>query len=174
MLKVPHHGSARQDPAFFAATEARVAIASAGADNDYGHPAPRTVQLVRSLGMTVLRTDQQGAVAVTVRDGRIGAVSQRDLTRATLSQRHATGKCSGPRRVVPGRIVIGPLRRIAREAFGQGAERLGQLHPGQRRAEAVVDAAGEGEVLDRRLPGDVETVRIRDRPRDPGWRRPAA
>ena len=50
---------------------------SAGADNDYGHPAPRTVQLARSLGMTVLRTDQQGAVAVTVRDGRIGAVSQR-------------------------------------------------------------------------------------------------
>jgi len=77
VLKVPHHGSARQDPAFFAATGSRVAIMSAGADNDYGHPAPRTVQLARSLGMTVLRTDQQGAVAITVRDGRIGAVSQR-------------------------------------------------------------------------------------------------
>ncbi len=77
VLKVPHHGSARQDPAFFAATQARVAIMSAGVDNDYGHPAPRTLQLARSLGMTVLRTDQQGAVAVTVRDGRMGAVSQR-------------------------------------------------------------------------------------------------
>jgi len=77
VLKVPHHGSARQDPAFFAATGSRVAIMSAGAHNDYGHPAPRTVQLARSLGMTVLRTDQQGAVAITVRDGRIGAVSQR-------------------------------------------------------------------------------------------------
>ena len=49
VLKIPHHGSARQDPAFFAATGARLAIASAGRDNDYGHPAPRTVQLARSL-----------------------------------------------------------------------------------------------------------------------------
>jgi competence protein ComEC len=77
VLKIPHHGSARQEPAFFAATGARVAIASAGADNDYGHPAPRTVRLVESLGMTLLRTDEQGAVAVAVRDGRLVAVTQR-------------------------------------------------------------------------------------------------
>jgi competence protein ComEC len=77
VLKVPHHGSARQDPAFFAATGARLAIASAGRDNDYGHPAPRTVQLARSFGMTVLRTDEQGSAAVTVRDGQVAAVTQR-------------------------------------------------------------------------------------------------
>jgi len=77
VLKVPHHGSARQDPAFFAATGARLAIASAGLDNDYGHPAPRTVQLVGSLGMTLLRTDQQGSVAITSEDGRLAAVAQR-------------------------------------------------------------------------------------------------
>ena len=77
MLKIPHHGSARQDPAFFAATGARLAIASAGRDNDYGHPAPRTVQLARSLGMTVLRTDEEGSVAVGVDDGRLAAVTQR-------------------------------------------------------------------------------------------------
>ncbi|MFP5283485.1 MAG: ComEC/Rec2 family competence protein, partial [Actinomycetes bacterium] len=77
VLKVPHHGSARQDPDFLAATGARVAVASAGQDNDYGHPAPRTVALLESLGMTVLRTDSQGAVAVTVRQGRLAAVAQR-------------------------------------------------------------------------------------------------
>ena len=77
VLKLPHHGSARQDPAFFAATGARVAIASAGVDNDYGHPAPRTLRLAESLQMTVLRTDQHGAVAVTVRDGRLAAATQR-------------------------------------------------------------------------------------------------
>ena len=77
VLKIPHHGSARQDPAFFAATGARLAIASAGRDNDYGHPAPRTVQLARSLRMTVLRTDEQGSAAVTVRDGRLAAVTER-------------------------------------------------------------------------------------------------
>jgi competence protein ComEC len=77
VLKIPHHGSARQEPAFFAATGARIAIASAGLDNDYGHPAPRTVALVRSLGMTLLRTDTQGSVAIAARDGSIGAVVQR-------------------------------------------------------------------------------------------------
>ncbi len=77
VLKIPHHGSARQEEAFFAATRARVAVASAGADNDYGHPALRTLQLAESLGMTVLRTDQQGAVAVVVRDGNLAAVTQR-------------------------------------------------------------------------------------------------
>jgi competence protein ComEC len=77
VLKIPHHGSARQEPAFFAATGARLAIASAGRDNDYGHPAPRTIQLARSLGMTVLRTDQQGSAAVTLRDGQLAAVTSR-------------------------------------------------------------------------------------------------
>lgn len=77
VLKLPHHGSRRQDPAFFAATGARIAIASAGEDNSYGHPAPSTVRLAAGLGMTVLRTDQQGSIAVTERDGRLGAVTQR-------------------------------------------------------------------------------------------------
>ena len=77
VLKIPHHGSAQQDPAFFAATQARLAIASAGPDNDYGHPAPRTVQLVRSAGMTLLRTDQHGSIAVRLDRDRLGAVTQR-------------------------------------------------------------------------------------------------
>jgi competence protein ComEC len=77
VLKIPHHGSARQDEAFFAATHARIAIASAGQHNDYGHPAPRTVALARSLGMTVLRTDTEGSVAVVERGGVLSAVTQR-------------------------------------------------------------------------------------------------
>jgi competence protein ComEC len=77
VLKIPHHGSAQQDPAFFAATHARLAIASAGAHNDYGHPAPRTVQLVESLGMTLLRTDQNGSVAIRPGTNRLAAVTQR-------------------------------------------------------------------------------------------------
>jgi competence protein ComEC len=77
VLKIPHHGSAQQDPAFFAATRARLAIASAGVDNDYGHPAPRTVQLARSAGMTLLRTDQDGSVAVRLDRERLAAVTQR-------------------------------------------------------------------------------------------------
>ncbi len=77
VLKLPHHGSSRQDPAFIAATGARVAIASAGVDNSYGHPAPRTLRLVTSLGMTVLRTDLHGSVAITAKAGQVAAVAQR-------------------------------------------------------------------------------------------------
>ena len=79
VLKVPHHGSARQEPAFFAATGARLAVTSAGQDNDYGHPSPKTLQLARSLGMTVLSTDRAGGVAVTGTgtDEQPGVVTQR-------------------------------------------------------------------------------------------------
>ncbi len=77
VLKIPHHGSSRQDPAFFASTGARVAIASAGLGNSYGHPAPSTLRLATGLGMTVLRTDLQGSVAVTEHAGRLGVVTQR-------------------------------------------------------------------------------------------------
>ncbi|MFL6064287.1 MAG: ComEC/Rec2 family competence protein [Friedmanniella sp.] len=77
VLKVPHHGSSRQQSAFFAATGASLAVASAGLQNDYGHPAPRMLALARSLGMTVLRTDQNGSVAVTGRDGELRVVAQR-------------------------------------------------------------------------------------------------
>jgi competence protein ComEC len=77
VLKIPHHGSGRQVTAFFAATHARLAIASAGQHNDYGHPAPRTVALARSLGMTLLRTDTEGSVAVVERGGELSAVTQR-------------------------------------------------------------------------------------------------
>jgi len=64
VLKVAHHGSGRQDAAFVAATGARLAIISAGADNDYGHPAPRTLELLQREGMRVARTDTGGSVAV--------------------------------------------------------------------------------------------------------------
>ncbi len=64
VLKVPHHGSADADPEFLAATGARLALVSVGADNTYGHPAPRLLRWLAEDGMQVLRTDQDGDVAV--------------------------------------------------------------------------------------------------------------
>jgi competence protein ComEC len=66
VLKVPHHGSAYQDTAFLDAVDASVAVISAGADNDYGHPSPALVTQLQRLGMRVLRTDVHGAVAIGV------------------------------------------------------------------------------------------------------------
>ncbi|WP_455678926.1 ComEC/Rec2 family competence protein [Streptomyces achromogenes] len=72
VLKVAHHGSAYQDPLLMRLAAPRVALVSAGADNPYGHPAPSTVAALRSGGATVLRTDRDGALALTGSGGREG------------------------------------------------------------------------------------------------------
>ena len=70
VLKVPHHGSRYQDGAWLQSLHPSVAIISVGAGNDYGHPAPSTLDLLRQTGAEVVRTDQSGEVAVVVRDGQ--------------------------------------------------------------------------------------------------------
>ncbi|MFJ2786288.1 MULTISPECIES: ComEC/Rec2 family competence protein [unclassified Streptomyces] len=64
VLKVAHHGSAYQDPGLTRAVRPRLALVSTGRDNPYGHPSPRTLDLLRDGGARVLRTDRDGAVAV--------------------------------------------------------------------------------------------------------------
>lgn len=69
VLKVAHHGSARQDPALVRDLGARLALISVGIGNDYGHPAPSTLHLLQQSGMRVERTDRDGDVAVVVDHG---------------------------------------------------------------------------------------------------------
>jgi competence protein ComEC len=75
VLKVAHHGSAKQDPDLIRALAPRLALISCGAGNSYGHPAPATLSLLRALGATVLRTDVQGDLAVLDVDGRLSAAT---------------------------------------------------------------------------------------------------
>ncbi|MFZ1411933.1 MAG: ComEC/Rec2 family competence protein, partial [Micropruina sp.] len=77
VLVVPHHGSGHQLPAFLAASRARIAIFSVGADNDYGHPAPRIVRLIQDLGMTIARTDLQGSIGIRRRGTELLLTVQR-------------------------------------------------------------------------------------------------
>ena len=70
VLKVPHHGSSRQDPDFLAATGAKLALLEVGLNNTYGHPAAKTLRALEGLGMQIVRTDQQGAVAISVSAGQ--------------------------------------------------------------------------------------------------------
>ncbi|KOG63348.1 membrane protein [Streptomyces antibioticus] len=72
VLKVAHHGSAYQEPELLRLAAPRVALVSAGADNPYGHPAPATMAALRAGGAAVLRTDRDGALAVTGTGGRNG------------------------------------------------------------------------------------------------------
>ncbi len=70
VLKVAHHGSAFQDPAFLDAVRPAVALVSVGAVNDYGHPNPALLARLSRGGARVLRTDTGGDLAATVtRDG---------------------------------------------------------------------------------------------------------
>ena len=64
VLKVAHHGSAHQEPRLLGTVRPRIAVISVGADNDYGHPAPRTLAALRRAGALVGRTDTDGTLVV--------------------------------------------------------------------------------------------------------------
>jgi competence protein ComEC len=76
-MKVAHHGSALQDAGLVHDAEPRLALVSVGRDNDYGHPAPSTLRLLRSVGAVVARTDQQGDLAVVAHERRLSLVTRR-------------------------------------------------------------------------------------------------
>jgi competence protein ComEC len=86
LLKVAHHGSrTATTAAFLDATSPRVAVISVGAENDYGHPAPETLDRLRTRGVATYRTDLDGAVQVRL-DGRSVEV------RTERSDNHATSR----------------------------------------------------------------------------------
>jgi competence protein ComEC len=76
ILKVPHHGSPRQVPAFFHAINPRAALVSVGADNGYGHPAPKTLAALRHLGARIYRTDKSGDLAIVATDTGLAVVAR--------------------------------------------------------------------------------------------------
>jgi len=66
-LKSPHHGSKTSaSSALLGVLNPRVAVVSVGAKNTYGHPSPETLQRLGERGALVERTDQGGAVMITV------------------------------------------------------------------------------------------------------------
>jgi competence protein ComEC len=77
VLKVPHHGSAYQDPELAAAVDPSVALVSVGEDNPYGHPAPELVARLQADGVLVGRTDTSGDVAVSLGPGGLRVVTRR-------------------------------------------------------------------------------------------------
>jgi competence protein ComEC len=71
IYKVSHHGSKFQDPELMQELSPALAVISVGATNTYGHPAPSTISALADLGAKVLRTDRDGAVAISARDRQI-------------------------------------------------------------------------------------------------------
>jgi competence protein ComEC len=77
VLKVPHHGSRVQDARFLAAAHASISLISVGEDNDYGHPSPATITLLRHLHTQVHRTDKEGDIAIVRTATAVTAVPRR-------------------------------------------------------------------------------------------------
>lgn len=71
VLKVAHHGSSTSSLApFLQAVHPQWAVASVGRWNNFGHPDPQVLARYDSLGIKLLRTDQNGAVVFET-DGKV-------------------------------------------------------------------------------------------------------
>ena len=72
VLKVAHHGSKHSSSLkFLEQVRPKVAVISVGVGNSYGHPHAETLQRLASVGSTVLRTDELGAIKMTFDDDGI-------------------------------------------------------------------------------------------------------
>lgn len=71
IVKVAHHGSAVQSRVLAERLRPSVALVSSGRDNEYGHPTDKALGLYAGVGAAVVRTDECGTVALTVRDGEV-------------------------------------------------------------------------------------------------------
>jgi competence protein ComEC len=77
VLLVPHHGSRTSSTApFIAAVSPRWAVAAAGYRNRFGHPNTEVLQRYSDAGVTVMRTDRDGAIRIAL-ESRISILGER-------------------------------------------------------------------------------------------------
>lgn len=78
VLKVPHHGSRyTMDLPFLQRVRPAVAVVSAGARNDYGHPHPQAMARLRQVGAKAHVTAQRGTITVTTDGGAYEVKTER-------------------------------------------------------------------------------------------------
>jgi competence protein ComEC len=77
-MKVSHHGSADSGlPEVLERLRPSVAAIEVGAGNSYGHPTPATLGALHAAVPHVYRTDRDGTVTLTVRDGHMDVETER-------------------------------------------------------------------------------------------------
>jgi competence protein ComEC len=95
LLKVAHHGSrTATTQAFVDAVRPRIAIASAGTGNPYGHPARATLERLSAAGARVFRTDRDGTVQVTFGSAGLTVVAEGGRARPARSSEPTTDRRS--------------------------------------------------------------------------------
>ena len=120
-LKVAHHGSrTATTQAFVDAVRPRIAVASAGTGNPYGHPTRATLDRLAAAGARVFRTDRDGTVAVTFGGSGLTVRAEGGRTVAASSGRSARDArslgflCAVPvDGLLPGRTPPHPIEPLA-------------------------------------------------------------
>jgi competence protein ComEC len=80
ILLVPHHGSRTSSSAdFIAAVAPRWAVVPAGYRNRFGHPAREVLERYAAAGVSVLRTDLEGAVSIILKKDAVRVDTERSL-----------------------------------------------------------------------------------------------
>ncbi len=135
LLKVAHHGSktATTQP-FVETVRPRVAVASAGTGNPYGHPAKATMDRLAAAGARVLRTDRDGTVVV--------GFEPSGMTVQTEGGRAATGRPSVSTRAV----TLAPAFRCAIPVTALVPEQEPTLAPSP--SSRVAEASGRGSAVE--------------------------
>lgn len=77
LLLAPHHGSSSSSSEVFVdAVAPRHAIVQAGYRNRFRHPAAKVVARYRAAGITVLRSDRDGAITIDYATGRVERIAR--------------------------------------------------------------------------------------------------
>ena len=176
LLKVAHHGSrTATTQAFVEATRPKVAVASAGAGNPYGHPAKATLDRLAAAGARVLRTDRDGTVVVGFEAGGMTVRTEGAATAdvATDPERRRVARYRRPRwassvRPLRARTPIAAWRSCARSrspgwspTAGRTRGRAGR-RPGPTARPRRIPAAraSSGTIETMTVPGRVEAASL--------------
>jgi competence protein ComEC len=80
VVKVPHHGSASQNPDFANWADAGLGWISVGLENSYGHPAAITISSYRAAGVRLYSTSTCGKLGLQMNATSVGVISDKSCS----------------------------------------------------------------------------------------------